>query len=320
MSAYQGALGIAGQFGAISPDYMVLRFRTAVEPRFAGYLFKSSYMNGEMSSRVKGIGSIDSGSVRTPRLSWSELSEVSIDVPDIAEQKAIAEYLDRETAQIDNLIAKQEQLITTLGERRKAKIAQLLTSDQTRDGDSLVAPIKRFFTNLDSRRIPLSAEERGSRQGEFPYYGASGIIDYVDDFLFDDDLVLVAEDGANLVNRSTPVSYSVNGKIWVNNHAHILKPTDGLSAFWAARLETLDFFPWVSGSAQPKLTSEALMNIEVSAPSNMEVRARLGAEIIANDRQTNDLLAVAKKLTTTLRERRQALISAAVTGKIEVAA
>jgi type I restriction enzyme S subunit len=299
---------ISQHSGIITSAYMAFTPRDC-EPGFLAYLMRSYDLTKVFYAMGSGL---------RQSLKYSDVKRLPVILPPRPEQRVIVEFLDHETAQIDNLIAKQEQLIATLGERRKARIAALLASDPTRDGDAVVAPIKRFFTNLDSLRVPLSAEERGSRQGEFPYYGASGIIDNVDGYLFDDELVLVAEDGANLVNRSTPVAYSVSGKIWVNNHAHILKPLDGHSSFWAARLETLDFFPWVSGSAQPKLTSEALMNIEVSAPRSIALRAELGAEIVAYDQRTNDLLSVARQLTMTLRERRQALISAAVTGKIDV--
>ena len=72
-------------------------------------------------------------------------------------------------------------------------------------------------------RVPLSKMERAKRQGIFPYYGASGIIDYIDDFLFDGEFVLISEDGENLKSRQTPIAFKTTGKFWVNNHAHILK-------------------------------------------------------------------------------------------------
>ena len=75
--------------------------------------------------------------------------------------------------------------------------------------------------NLDNRRIPITGGDR--KKGIYPYYGASGIVDYVDDYIFDGDYLLISEDGANLLARNTPIAFSVSGKTWVNNHAHILK-------------------------------------------------------------------------------------------------
>src|SRR5690606_26020730 len=95
------------------------------------------------------------------------------------------------------------------------------------------------------------------------YYGASGQIDSIDAYLFDESLVLVGEDGANLVLRSTPLAFVAEGKYWVNNHAHVLRPKDGRVHLWARVIDTLDVTDWVSGAAQPKLTAEALMNLPV---------------------------------------------------------
>ena len=101
---------------------------------------------------------------------------------------------------------------------------------------------------------------------EYPYYGASGVIDHVESYLFDEPLILVAEDGANLYSRSTPLAFVAEGKYWVNNHAHILRPLDGLVTYWAHVLGCVIFDPWISGSAQPKLTGENLGSIPLPLP------------------------------------------------------
>ena len=120
--------------------------------------------------------------------------------------------------------------------------------------------IKNEFSCLNHRRIPLSSTERGRMtRREFDYYGASGVIDKVDDFLFDDELLLIAEDGANLVLRNLPLAIIARGKFWVNNHAHILKPKRGNVEYLAAVLETLNYRPWITGAAQPKLRQGAII-------------------------------------------------------------
>ena len=100
----------------------------------------------------------------------------------------------------------------------------------------------------------------------YDYYGASGIIDKVDDYLFDDELLLIAEDGANLVMRNLPLAIIARGRFWVNNHAHILKPRRGNIEFLAWVMEGLNYLPWISGAAQPKLTQDRLMGIAIAVP------------------------------------------------------
>ena len=127
--------------------------------------------------------------------------------------------------------------------------------------------VKREFVCFDTRRRPLSATERGSMAHRtYDYYGASGVIDQVDDYLFDDELLLIAEDGANLVLRNLPLAIIARGKFWVNNHAHILKPIRGNLEYLAALMEVVDYRPWITGAAQPKLTQERLMSIQIPVP------------------------------------------------------
>src|SRR5690606_25969328 len=95
-------------------------------------------------------------------------------------------------------------------------------------------------------------------------------IDKVDDFLFDDELLLIAEDGANLVLRNLPLAIIARGKFWVNNHAHILKPKRGNLEYLAAVMESINYQPWISGAAQPKLTQDRLMSIAIAVAPREE--------------------------------------------------
>lgn len=152
---------------------------------------------------------------------------------------------------------------------------------------------------------------------EYPYYGASGIIDYVEDYLFDEPLILVAEDGANLYSRSTPLAFVASGKYWVNNHAHILRPIDGNVEYWSHVLASIVFDPWISGSAQPKLTAEKLGSIPLPIPPESE-RTAIQAEAHYTSFQLDLLIVKIREAITRLKEYRAALISTAVTGKIDV--
>jgi type I restriction enzyme, S subunit len=122
---------------------------------------------------------------------------------------------------------------------------------------------------LDGQRRPIKSNERSS--GEFPYYGASGIIDYVDDYIFNDNLILLGEDGENILSRNLPLAFQVSGQIWVNNHAHVLKPKDTFDiTFLTDYLESLDYSLLNSGTAQPKLNKQSCLKIKILKPSKPE--------------------------------------------------
>ena len=120
--------------------------------------------------------------------------------------------------------------------------------------------------NLDSMRKPITSGLR--EPGDIPYYGASGIVDYVKDYIFDCDLLLVSEDGANLLARNTPIAFSISGKSWVNNHAHVLKfNTYADRKYVEYYLNSIDLTPYISGAAQPKLNKKSLESIRIPNPS-----------------------------------------------------
>ncbi|WP_196485701.1 restriction endonuclease subunit S [Burkholderia cepacia] len=120
--------------------------------------------------------------------------------------------------------------------------------------------------NLDSMRKPITSGLRES--GDIPYYGASGIVDHVKDYIFDCDLLLVSEDGANLLARNTPIAFSIGGKSWVNNHAHVLKfKTYAERKYVEYYLNSIDLTSYISGAAQPKLNKKSLESIRIPNPS-----------------------------------------------------
>ena len=125
--------------------------------------------------------------------------------------------------------------------------------------------------NCDSQRKPVTKGKRTS--GEYPYYGASGIVDYVDDYIFDGDYLLVSEDGANLVARVTPIAFSISGQNWVNNHAHVLKFSDRFEQKYVEMyLNGMDLSKYISGAAQPKLNQQNLNSILIPLPDKTETR------------------------------------------------
>ncbi|EID7138681.1 restriction endonuclease subunit S, partial [Escherichia coli] len=126
-----------------------------------------------------------------------------------------------------------------------------------------------FADNFDSLRKPITSGLRET--GNIPYYGASGIVDYVKDYIFDDDLLLISEDGANLIARNTPIAFSISGKTWVNNHAHVLKFKNHTEQkFVEYYLNNINLTPYISGAAQPKLNKKNLESIRIPNPSLKE--------------------------------------------------
>ena len=125
--------------------------------------------------------------------------------------------------------------------------------------------------NCDSQRKPVTKGNRSA--GNYPYYGASGVVDYVGDYIFDGDYLLISEDGANLVARVTPIAFSISGKNWVNNHAHVLKFADPYQQRYVEMyLNSMDLSNYISGAAQPKLNQKNLNRISIPMPENSEVK------------------------------------------------
>lgn len=156
---------------------------------------------------------------------------------------------------------------------------------------------------LDYKRVPLSSKERSTRQGCYPYYGAQGIIDYIDDYIFDGTYLLIAEDGENLNSQKHNVAQLANGKYWVNNHAHIVE-SNGKSdiRYICYLLNTLDLSGYITGSAQPKLNQANLTKITFNLPS-LETQKRIADCLsVFDDKIENN-----KRINENLEQQAQAL-------------
>ena len=121
---------------------------------------------------------------------------------------------------------------------------------------------------LDGKRKPIKESDRAKIKGAYPYYGASGIIDYVNDYIFDDEIILLGEDGENIVSRNLPLAFKVKGKCWVNNHAHVIKPNSKHNIdFITQCLENINYLQYNTGTAQPKLNQEVCKLLPLKLPS-----------------------------------------------------
>lgn len=200
-----------------------------------------------------------------PHIYFRDYGEQLVKVTDNwEEQHSIVSRLDSAFSHIDALKANAEK---QLNEARKLFQAELTECMKPKEGwEEKTLP--KLSENLDSIRKPVTKKDR--TEGIYPYYGASGIVDYVDNYLFDEDLLCISEDGANLLMRTYPIAFPISGKAWVNNHAHVLRfkcmSTQRYVEYYFAGLKLDEY---ITGAAQPKLTQKALNSIIISIPSSL---------------------------------------------------
>lgn len=209
-----------------------------------------------------------------PFVKWSDLSKYRIRIPPVNIQRKMSQMLWA----IEDNIEKTENLVQISERLKKGLLEQLLTKGighekfrKTELGEIPeeweIKKISDVCDNLDNMRVPIAESER--KKGIIPYYGATGIIDYVDGFIFDEELLLVGEDGADW-SADAKTSFVIRGKTWVNNHAHVLRCTSVDSTFLKDYLNHQDLTAHVTGTTRGKLTKKELMNIKIPFPPIME--------------------------------------------------
>ena len=165
------------------------------------------------------------------------------------------------------------------------------------------AKLDKLVSFLDEQRKPIKSEDRISEKGLYPYYGASGIIDYVDDYIFDGDHILLSEDGANIIDRNYPVAFIAKGKKWINNHAHVLLPQKDIDIdFLTQSLERKNYVPFNTGTTMPKLNKETCKNLLIKVPGREEQRkiGKLLSLIEARITTQNKIIEDLKKLKSAI--------------------
>jgi type I restriction enzyme S subunit len=314
------------QDGVCVGEFLVLRpTGQRLEAAFAEYLLRSKPIIEAVNASTFGA--------RMPRAEWDSIGSIRVSLPPRHEQGLIVRFLDHANMRIRRAIRAKQNLIALFSEQKQAVIHRAVTRGLDSNvrlkpsglawvGDIpdhwRIAMLKGELRNLNARRVPLSSTERGTMANRrYDYYGASGVIDRVDDYLFDDELLLVAEDGANLVLRNLPLAVIARGKFWVNNHAHVLKPRSGSTEYFAGLVEAMDLKPWITGAAQPKLTQERLMAIRVPVPPESE-QVEIAAWIKSRTTDSDRGIERARQEIALLREYRARLIADAVTGKVDV--
>lgn len=202
-------------------------------------------------------------------LSTGALRSFEIPLPPLDEQTRIVAKLDQAFVALDRARANAEANLEAAAKLPETWLQELFEGSEAWPTHTLAD----LCENLDRLRVPITKSDR--EPGDIPYYGASGVVDHVKGHLFDEDLLLVSEDGANLLARTYPIAFSISGKAWVNNHAHVLRFSDSTTQeFVRLYLNSISLKPYVTGMAQPKLNQAALNGIPVPMPA-VDVRAEI---------------------------------------------
>jgi type I restriction enzyme S subunit len=253
-----GRSGTIGKVHYVEGDYWPLNTSLYVtdfhgnHPKWVYYMLQAF----KLERFVEGAG--------VPTLNRNLVHGEKIPLPPLPEQIRIAAILDK----ADSLRRKNQQAIQFADQFLRAVFLDMFGDPVTNPKGWNIKPLGEIVKNLDGRRIPVKASDRAVTNAKYRYYGASGIIDHVDDYIFDERTLLIGEDGANLLARSTPIAFIVEGKYWVNNHAHVLAENGNLPLeYLMYSINMRSIAAYVTGSAQPKLNQEMLNKIPIQIPN-----------------------------------------------------
>lgn len=170
---------------------------------------------------------------------------------------------------------------------------------------------------LDNQRVPVNSDERAKRQGDVPYYGATGQVGWIDDFLFNEELLLIGEDGAPYFDKSKPIAYIIKGQSWVNNHAHVLRAKSGVSSnqYLKHLLDWIDFHEYVNGTTRLKLTQGMMNRIPVRLAPLAE-QQRIIAKLEKLLGKVDACQKRLAKIPVILKRFRQSVLAAACSGRL----
>jgi type I restriction enzyme S subunit len=304
-----GKLGIARNLvngiGFGSSEYIVIRPSPEVDADFLYHFLDRETFREEGAKQM-------TGAVGHKRVPKEYVEGALIPVPTIEEQRRIITLLDEAFADIATAKANAEKNLQNTRALYRSVASELFSANAT---DWPNRTLDQLATNLDSKRIPITKSDRCS--GEYPYYGASGIVDHVDGYIFDGDHLLISEDGANLLARSTPIAFPASGKYWVNNHAHILKFDDmATQKFVELYLESIPLDDYITGAAQPKLNQKSLNSIPIRIPDSTAEQRIIVDRLIAIQEQCDQLAAIHEQKLTALDDLKKSLLHQAFSGQL----
>ena len=272
-----------------SSEWIIIR-NNHINANYLMYCFQSKYFREFMLSNVSGVG----GSLMRAQPKY--VQTYPIPLPPLSEQQRIVERIEELFAKLDEAKERLQEVADSFAVRKAAILHKAFTGELTKqwrrengvsDESWEEKKLSEITENQDSKRIPLSKSQRDNMNRIYDYYGASGIIDKVDDYIFEGKKLLIGEDGANLVTRSKDIAFIADGKYWVNNHAHILDVKDTVLLMYLCNyINNMDLIPYVTGSAQPKLTQAKMNNIKIFLPTLPEQHeiVRLIDDLLARER------------------------------------
>ena len=212
------------------------------------------------------------------KLTQAAMRQMVIPYRDMPEQLQIIKKI----SQIVRSIEKRKEELQLLDQLVKSRFIELFGDPETNPKGWTRQRLDQICENLDSRRVPITSTDR--KAGNYPYYGASGIVDYVKDYIFDEDILLISEDGANLVMRSTPIAFSVSGKVWVNNHAHVVRfESKATQKYIEICFALTDISGSITGTAQPKL-NQAKLNAMMFCVPPIELQEQFATFVEQTDK------------------------------------
>lgn len=234
------------------------------------FVFAVEHKLAEMESKTHGA--------TMKHIVKKDFDGTTIPYPTSEKQAEIADHLRRITSIID----RQTEQLLLLDQLVKSRFIELFGDPETNPKGWTRQRLDQICENLDSRRVPITSTNR--KAGNYPYYGASGIVDYVKDYIFDEDILLISEDGANLVMRSTPIAFSVSGKVWVNNHAHVVRfESKATQKYIEICFALTDISGSITGTAQPKL-NQAKLNAMMFCVPPIELQEQFATFVEQTDK------------------------------------
>ena len=253
--------------GCIHDGWLVLRdYQNSLIIDYFYYLLISPHVQNQFRTKAQGS--------TVSNLNTDRVADVNIAFPPLSEQQSIVDYLDSAFAKIDAMKANAEKALNEAKALFQVSLKEMLEPKEGWE-EKLLPEISE---NLDSIRKPVTKGKRTA--GIYPYYGASGIVDYVDDYLFDEDLLCISEDGANLLMRTYPIAFPISGKVWVNNHAHVLRFKSIVTQKYVEYcFSGMKLDEYITGAAQPKLTQKALNSIIINLPSTLDEQQSIVATL-----------------------------------------
>lgn len=282
------------------------------DPKRLDPYFLNSYLLS--AAGQKQIDSFQAGGNRQG-LNYSQIRSFLIPRPPLSEQRAIAAAL----SDVDELLAALEALIAKKRAVKQAAMQQLLTGKSRLPGFSGAWETKRLehiVDCLDHVRIPLNETQRANMPGPYPYCGANGVLDYVNDFVLNDDVILIAEDGGYFDEYAhRPIAYRMSGKIWVNNHAHILKAKSGYSqGFLYFSLVHKNILPYLASGTRAKLNKSEMNKIEIYLPLHYVEQEAIATVLSDMDAE----IAVLERRRDKTRVVKQGMMQQLLTGRVRL--